>query len=56
MRKLAFHTSVLLLGFLLGTAAHQMRHNSPAVIRFEPTVQKLPQGRKSPFTYRDRAV
>jgi hypothetical protein len=56
MRILAFHASLLLLGFLLGTAAHQARHKSPAVIRFEPTLQRLPPGGKSTFTYRGRAA
>jgi len=32
--SLIFHFSALLLGFLLGTAAHHVRHKSPTVIRF----------------------
>jgi hypothetical protein len=56
MRKLAFHASLLLLGFLLGTVAHQVRHKSPAVLRFEPMLQKLPHGTKARFTDRDRAA
>jgi len=54
--SLAIHASALLLGFLLGTAAHQARHKSPAVIRFEPASQKLPGGTKSKFTHPARVV
>jgi hypothetical protein len=54
--SLAFHAGALLLGFLLGTAAHQVRHKSPAVIRFEPALHKLPHGTKSTFTRPDRVV
>jgi hypothetical protein len=46
----------LLLGFLLGRAAHQVRHKSPAIMQFEPTVHKLRPGTRSPFTYPDRVV
>jgi len=48
---LTFHASALLLGFLLGTAAHQARHKSPTVIRFEPASQKFRHGTKSNLTY-----
>ena len=50
--SLAFHTGILLLGFLLGTAAHQVRHKSPTVIRFEPASQKLRHGTKPNATGR----
>jgi hypothetical protein len=53
---LAFYSSALLLGFLLGTAAHQVRDKSPAVIRFEPALQQPRNGTKSKLTYRYRAV
>jgi len=46
----------LLLGFLLGTVAHQVRHKSPAVIQFEPAVHKLRPRTKSTFTYPDRVA
>ena len=48
--SLIFHFSALLLGFLLGTAAHQVRHKSPTVIRFEPASQKLRHGTNSNLT------
>ena len=48
--------SALLLGFLLGTAAHQARDKSPAVIRFEPALQQPRNGTKSMLTYPYRAV
>jgi hypothetical protein len=54
--SIAIHASALLLGFLLGTAAHQVRHKSPAVIRFEPASQKLRHRPKSNFTYPGRVV
>jgi hypothetical protein len=54
--SLVFYVSTLLLGFLLGTVAHQARHKSPAVIRFEPAFRQPRNGKKSTFTYLDRAV
>ena len=52
---LAFHTGVLLVGFLLGTVAHQVRHKSPTVIRFEPASQKLRHGKPN-IAYRGRVA
>jgi hypothetical protein len=54
--SLALYAGVLLLGFMLGTAAHQARHKAPAVIRFEPASHKLRHGTKSTFTRPDRVV
>jgi hypothetical protein len=54
--SLAFYAGTLLLGFLLGTAAHQARYKSPAVIRFEPALHQPRNGKKSKFNYPDRAV
>jgi hypothetical protein len=54
--SIAIHASALLLGFLLGAAAHQVRHKSPAVIRFEPASQKFRPGPKSNFIYPGRVV
>ncbi|MGH9647491.1 MAG: hypothetical protein ACRD4E_11825 [Bryobacteraceae bacterium] len=53
---LAYYSSALLLGFLLGTAAHQARDKSPAVIRFEPASNQPRNGTKPKLTYSDRAV
>jgi hypothetical protein len=53
---LAFYASALMLGFLLGTAAHQARGKPPAVIRFEPASRQPRNGTKSTFTFPDRAV
>jgi len=54
--SLAFYASSLLVGFLLGVVAHQVRHKPPAVIRFEPASQKLRRGTKSTFSHADRVV
>lgn len=53
---LGFYASALLLGFLLGTAAHQARDKSPAVIQFEPAANQPRNGTKSQLTYPDRVV
>jgi hypothetical protein len=54
--SLGFYAGTLLLGFLLGTAAHRARHKSPAIIRFEPALHQPRNGTKSTFTFPDRAV
>ena len=54
--SLALYAIALLLGFLLGTAAHPSLHKSPAIIRFEPARQSPRHGTKSPFTYPGRVA
>ena len=53
---LAFYASALLIGFLLGTAAHQTRHKAPAVIQFEPASNQPRTGAKPAFSYPERSV
>jgi|GEM_PF-5797057 len=51
MRTLGSCAFALLLGFLLGAAAHRTSHKYPAVIRFEPASQKIRPHLPSKFIY-----
>ena len=51
MRTLVSCAFALLVGFLLGAAAHRTSHKYPAVIRFEPASHKSRPHLPSKFIY-----